>query len=324
VVRHLDAWERAVDLAPYQPDRWYEMGDVYFHDGPYLQIESSRRRAADAFRRSVAIDSGTGPLGHLLEIAVMDGDTAAVRRLGALYVAHDSSGELLDFYRWRIAQGLHDDRALTALRAQYGQMSLQSTWRIMNYAVLDGVRLEDAESAAAAIRANAGRSSDWQRSKTYLHAYEVNRGRPVRRPRFCRGGRNPAAAGHLKVHPEPDAERQPHRVVEDGIRAAVAVDCTEGAHSDRERRPPVEKVVDLGVELQVTDGRNRGNTIGNVQIEQEVAADRVVRQLVQPQSSGIRVVRVVGSDAKVVHDAAADEAHAGRRTPRALRIRRCE
>jgi tetratricopeptide (TPR) repeat protein len=178
VVRHLDAWERAVDLAPDQPDRWYEMGDVYFHDGPYLQIESSRRRAADAFRRSVAIDSGTGPLGHLLEIAVMDGDTAAVRRLGALYVAHDSSGELLGFYRWRIAEGLHDDRALTALRGRYGQMSLQSTWRIMNYAVLDGVRLEDAESAAVAIRANAGRSSDWQRSKTYLHAFDLNRGRP--------------------------------------------------------------------------------------------------------------------------------------------------
>jgi eukaryotic-like serine/threonine-protein kinase len=178
VVQYLDAWERAVDLAPDQPDRWYELGDVYYHDGPYLQIESPRRRAADAFRRSVALDSGTGPLGHLLEIAVLDDDTAAVRRLGSLYLAHDSSGELLGFYRWRIAQGLHDDRALTALRAQYGRMSLQSLWRIMNYAVLDGRLLEDAESAAVSIRANAGRSSDWQRSKTYLHAFELNRGHP--------------------------------------------------------------------------------------------------------------------------------------------------
>ena len=33
-------WERAVDLAPDQPERWYELGDVYFHEGPYLQIES--------------------------------------------------------------------------------------------------------------------------------------------------------------------------------------------------------------------------------------------------------------------------------------------
>ena len=178
LVRYLGAWERAADLAPDQPDRWYELGDVYFHDGPYLQIESARRRAAEAFRRSVALDSGTAPLGHLLEVAVLDDDTAAVRRLGALYLAHDSSGELLGFYRWRIGLGLHDDRTLTALRAQYGRMSLQSLWRIMNHAVLDGRRLEDAESAAVAIRANAGRSSDWQRSKTYLHAFGLNRGHP--------------------------------------------------------------------------------------------------------------------------------------------------
>jgi tetratricopeptide (TPR) repeat protein len=177
--QHLAAWERAVNLAPDQAERWYELGDMYFHEGSYLQVESTWRRAADAFRRSEALDSGTAPLGHLLELAWLDGDdTALVRRLGALYLAHDRSSELLGFYRWRIAEGLHDDRALTALRAQYRQMALPSLWRLMNYAVLDGNHLEDADSAAVAIRAKAGRSSDWQRSKTYLHAFEINRGRP--------------------------------------------------------------------------------------------------------------------------------------------------
>jgi len=175
----LDAWERAVDLAPDQPDRWYELGDVYFHDGPYLRIESYRRRAADAFRRSVALDSNTAALGHLLEVALLDGDTASVRRLGALYQVRDTSGELLGFYRWRIADGLGEDSTLAALRAEYRRIPLLSLWRLMNYAVLDARRLEDADSAAVAIRAVAGRSSDWQRSKTYLHAYEVNRGRPA-------------------------------------------------------------------------------------------------------------------------------------------------
>ena len=61
-----------------------------------------------------------------------------------------------------------------------GRCALPSLWRIMNYAVLDGRRLEDAESAAVAIRATAGRSSDWQRSKTYLHAFEINRGHPAK------------------------------------------------------------------------------------------------------------------------------------------------
>jgi hypothetical protein len=59
-------------------------------------------------------------------------------------------------------------------------MALPSLWRIMNHAVLDGNRMEDAESAAVAIRAKAGRSSDWQRSKTYLHAFEINRGHPAK------------------------------------------------------------------------------------------------------------------------------------------------
>jgi len=180
LTKHLAWWERAVDLAPDQPERWYELGDEYFHEGPYLQIESTRRRAAEAFRRSVALDSATAPLGHLLEIALLEDDSAAVRRIAPLYLARDSSGELLGFYRWRIGVGLHDEPALTALRAQYRQMRLPSLWRIMNHAVLDGSRMEDAESAAVAIRATAGRSSDWQRSKTYLHAFEINRGHPVK------------------------------------------------------------------------------------------------------------------------------------------------
>jgi hypothetical protein len=48
----------------------------------------------------------------------------------------------------------------------------------MSHPPLEGRGLEDAESAAVAIRAVAGRGSDWQRSKTYLHAFEINRGQP--------------------------------------------------------------------------------------------------------------------------------------------------
>ncbi|HET7241360.1 MAG TPA: serine/threonine-protein kinase, partial [Gemmatimonadales bacterium] len=74
LAKHLTWWERAVDLAPDQAERWYELGDEYFHEGFYLQIESTRRRAAEAFRRSVALDSGSAPLGHLIEVAVLADD----------------------------------------------------------------------------------------------------------------------------------------------------------------------------------------------------------------------------------------------------------
>jgi serine/threonine-protein kinase len=179
LVQNLQAWEQAADQAPDQPERWYELGDVYFHHGPYLALPSSRRRAEEVFRRSVALDSNTSALGHLVEIAVLDADTAAVRRLGAQYLARDTSGDLLGFYRWRVAQGLHDERMLAVLRAEYGRMPLESLWRIMNHPVLDGWALDDADSAAVVIQTRGGRSSDWQRSKTYLHAYYVNRGRPA-------------------------------------------------------------------------------------------------------------------------------------------------
>ncbi len=178
LAEYLAAWERAVDLAPDQPDRWYELGDVYFHDGPYLRIDSSQQRAAEAFRRAIALDSGTAPLGHLLEIALLHGDTGTVRRLGALYLARDSAGDVADFYRWRIATGLHDAPALQALRARSAQMDLQSLWRIMNFAALDGSHLDDADRAAIAVRSRAGSGSEWQRSKLYLRAFELNRGRP--------------------------------------------------------------------------------------------------------------------------------------------------
>lgn len=175
---HVTAWEHAVDVAPDQPDRWFELGDLYFHEAPYLQIDSTKRRAADAFRRSASIDSGASSIGHLLELAVREHDSATVAKLGALYLRRDTKGELLDFYRWRIAAGTRDADGLAKLRARMPSMRLESLWRIMNYAVLDGEHLDDADAAAAAIRANASRSSDWQRSKTYLHAFGLNRGHP--------------------------------------------------------------------------------------------------------------------------------------------------
>ncbi len=179
LAEYLAAWDRAVDVAPDQPDRWFELGDVYYHDGPYLRIEFSRQRAAEGFRRALALDSSfAAPLGHLVEVAVLAGDTSSARRLGALYLARHSAGDLGEFYRWRIASGLHDTQTLEQLRERFSQMTLSSLWRIMAHAVLDGTHLEDADHAAAAIRRNAGSGSEWQHSKVLLRAFELNRGRP--------------------------------------------------------------------------------------------------------------------------------------------------
>jgi serine/threonine-protein kinase len=259
LAQSLQAWEQAADQAPDQPERWYELGDVYFHHGPYLAIPASRRRAADLFRRSVGLDSNTSALGHLVEVALLDGDTAGVRRLGALYLARDTSGDLLGFYRWRVAEGLRDERALAALRAEYGHMPLESLWRIMNHPVLDGTGLEDADSAAVAIRARGGSRSDWQRSKTYLHAYYVNRGRP--------------AAALADTAAEEDTEFGPHaalyeRVLDalygDGDSLSAASAAGELARM-AERSPPAGETRATGqTDLCVTSlwRLNHGETAG--------------------------------------------------------------
>jgi hypothetical protein len=57
-------------------------------------------------------------------------------------------------------------------------MTLSSLWRIMNHAALDGTHLDDADRAAIAVRGKAGSGSEWERSKLYLRAFELNRGRP--------------------------------------------------------------------------------------------------------------------------------------------------
>ena len=181
VVQHLDAWERAVDLAPDQPDRWYELGDVYFHDGPFLRIEATRRRAAEAFRRSVALDSNTAALGHLLEVAVLDGDTAGVRHLGSplsgpRHQRRRAAGTL------PLAHRRGAGRRQRAGRHAGGVPADAAAEPVADHEPPGARRWQvgGADSAAAAIRAVAGRSSDWQRSKTYLHAFEVNRGRPAK------------------------------------------------------------------------------------------------------------------------------------------------
>jgi len=67
---------------------------------------------------------------------------------------------------------------LEAVRAGLAQMDPQGLWRIMNFAALDGSHLDDADRAASIIKGRMGSGANWERSKLYLHAFELNRGRP--------------------------------------------------------------------------------------------------------------------------------------------------
>lgn len=173
------AWERAVEALPDQPEAWYWLGELYFHEGAVLRLDDPHRWAAQALEQAIALDSTfAAPLVHRIDLAAMDGDTALVRRLIARYAILDSTGDLAPYVQWRGATSLSDTGTLARLRAGFGRMPAVSLWEIENIGQLDAIGLDDVERAAAVLEQRQGAGSDRWLSLTYLYALALNRGRP--------------------------------------------------------------------------------------------------------------------------------------------------
>lgn len=175
----LEADRRALDLVPDSPEAWYEYGDDLYHRGELLGEERALGRAAEAFGRALALDSSfAAPLGHLIEVRTLEKDTASVRALTELYLSRHPGSELADFYRWRGATLLGDTLLLAELRARWETVPILSLWRILGYAVIDGRGLEDADRVASRLRRRPGPPAERTITRTMLHGYYLNRGRP--------------------------------------------------------------------------------------------------------------------------------------------------
>jgi hypothetical protein len=173
------AWERAVEALPDQPEAWYWLGELYFHEGAVLRLDDPHRWAAQALEQAIALDSTfAAPLIHRIDLAAMDGDTALVRRLNARYAILDSTGDLAPYVHWRVATSLGDTGTLARLRAGFDRMPEVSLWEIENIGQLDAVGLDDVERAAAVLQQRQGAGSGRWLSLTYRYALALNRGRP--------------------------------------------------------------------------------------------------------------------------------------------------
>ena len=180
----IEAAEQAVAAAPERAEAWYKLGDEYFHFGALLGLPHPLGQAAAAFRRAEELDSAAGrrpdaePLGHLLEIAAYEGDTAGVRRLGARALANPGT-EDADAVRWLMAYVLADSAALSKLRARFNQMSFASLTSISLQSQQTGIAPEDARRAVNAMLSNAKTEEERRWGLAHLYGLALNRGRPA-------------------------------------------------------------------------------------------------------------------------------------------------
>lgn len=176
---HLVRWELAIAAAPERPEPWYESGDIYFHYGPLLGVADSWDRAAARFRRASSLDPNfAAPVGHLLELAAILGDTAEIRSFQRAYAALDSVGDISPFLEWRAAAALGDSVALESIRESFPKLDGASLNRIIGIAQLYGSTLVDADLAALDLAHRIGTRTERWEWLLGLHSLALNRGRP--------------------------------------------------------------------------------------------------------------------------------------------------
>jgi DNA-binding SARP family transcriptional activator len=169
--------ERALDAAPDRPETHYLLGALLLNQGLALGITDSRSRAARAFSRAIQIDSTyLAPLAGLVDHAFLEGDSAALRRLGALYLAHDSAGPEAHFVIWSVAVGTNDRAAHAAFRARFESLNDETLQRIWTASQTTGRALDDADRALAVLSRKASGQQEERRALFLGFQYALNRG----------------------------------------------------------------------------------------------------------------------------------------------------
>lgn len=164
----LAAWEHVVQLSPDLAEGWYGLGDVLFHFGRSLQADSNLRRAEAAFARARALDSAyAAPLTHLLQISIARGDRPAIVRDARQLAAIDATGDLQEFFRWRVALALGDSAAVARERARFGTIGSTTLTRIATWSQLEGVGVGDGLLASRVMMERAT-TEDQRRNATSL------------------------------------------------------------------------------------------------------------------------------------------------------------
>jgi len=181
-------WTAVVTGYPDVPEGWYSLGDAHWHLGVLAGEGNALERAGAAFHRGWQLDSaaGAGPFGggsvaepvlHMVELAHLRGDTAAVLRMVSQVLAADSTTDLARTLMWHRALVTSDSarRAFWSASADMSQISMMwinlfVTWTgvgavdlaALQAADADRLRVHDpgfATFAFASMALNSGRPS---------------------------------------------------------------------------------------------------------------------------------------------------------------------
>ena len=180
-----EALQQASEAAPDRPEIHFWQGDWLLHFGPHMGIADWQDLAGRAFSRALELDSAfAAPIEHLIDIAGLRGDTTEVRRLGRLYFARDSVGDLADYVRWRVATVTRDHATLSALRARANQIPRPSLVRIVGVSEQTGINREDQAVYARAME--TPHRSDDPSNPFVLFSIASNHGKPEPRRRVLK------------------------------------------------------------------------------------------------------------------------------------------
>jgi eukaryotic-like serine/threonine-protein kinase len=168
------AAERFVQAAPDNAEAWSELGDNLYHWGELVGIPDAHQRSAQAYARSLALDSSFAPaLEHGSSLAMALGDTAGARKALALMLRIDSASSTVASERWQFAVAMGDS---AARREVLRSDSLFAPFMI-SIGISSGLPLQDAEAVIRSNRARAVTVEDQNRLQWIAHGHSLITGR---------------------------------------------------------------------------------------------------------------------------------------------------
>jgi hypothetical protein len=171
----ISALEAVVRRVPDDPDLWNYLGDRYFHDGALVGLAEPWQLAADAFNRALSLDTtlNVEPMIHLLQIAEVEGDTAAVRRLLNRFPDADAARELL------AAVVLRDSAMLALARRNLDSAGPDGMSSVIYDAQIFGFGIQEAERVLPIYLSRAKTRADSVDSFWVPYTLYQNLGRPA-------------------------------------------------------------------------------------------------------------------------------------------------